>query len=492
MVRIKVKALIAGLLLLLALAFMLFRLLPGWGDGSRKAEYAEALGSGSGALSGAELFEQALEAVPGATLDGFLYLFPRFNSSTPATIGEERLQNAASLLEQVVRQAPDSDQAKLAYGKLVWIYMNLGWLDEAEQSLAQWAAVSEQWNRGQIDSIAAMLASRHSGIADAGAMLSGTVNIGGEPAEGVFVFLHPADNLGWHSPPIGMYPTAVTNERGQYTFIDAPAGAYDVGIGIAASRLNGYYLQEGKTEVVQLSEGATADYSVEFVPRVEIASPAGNAEIAGEKLELQWMPYADAAYYRVFVAPMVASPEGEFTRARSSMALPGQWEGTRAAYNLPELRLLADGFSKGGDGDGKMWISENSILGAVYPGGNFTWHVEAYDASGKRLSSSAGYYLGGEQRLPFFHLPEAGMLAGDRLVLQGEYEAAVAAYRQEGANPWALRALARLALTGLQMEQKPDYAQALHYLQQIPEPEAADIAMMAQMEETLGERGGER
>lgn len=491
MVRIKVKTLIIGLALLLAMTFILFRMLPDWTDGSHKASYSEALGSQSGVLSTAELYQQADEASPGASLDGFLYLFPRFSSSSPAMIGEERLQYAAGVWEQLIRQAPDSDQAKLAYEKLVWIYMNLGQLDAAELSLAKWAAASEQqWERELIDSITNMLASRHSGIAEEGTMLSGTVNIGGKPAEGVFVFLHGANDPGWHSPPIGKYPTAVTNERGQYAFSDVPPGAYDVGIGIAANRLNGYYLQEGVAEVVHLLEGGTVSYSVDFVPRVEIISPEGNATITGEKLELQWVPYANAAYYRVFVAPLIANEEGDYSRSRSSMALPGQWEAAQAGYSLHELRLFAEGFSKGQDSGGEVWIAENGILGAVFPGGHFTWYVEAYDTSGKRLSSSAGYYLGGEQRLPFFHLPEAGMLEGDRLLLKGEYEAAVASYEQEGANPWALRALARLALAGLQMEHKPDYAQALYYLQQIPNPEAADIAMMAQMQEELGGRGG--
>lgn len=76
------------------------------------------------------------------------------------------------------------------------------------------------------------------------------------------------------------------------------------------------------------------------------------------------------------------------------------------------------------------------------------------------------------------------MLAGDRLVIKGEYEEAIASYKLEGDNDDALRPLARLIYYGI-TKADGDPAEALTYLERVRVPNASDKNLMKHMKEEL-------
>lgn len=76
------------------------------------------------------------------------------------------------------------------------------------------------------------------------------------------------------------------------------------------------------------------------------------------------------------------------------------------------------------------------------------------------------------------------MLAGDRYVIEGDYEKAIASYKSEGNNDYALRALARLIYYGITKDDG-DPGEALTYLERVSAPNEGDKDLLKQMKEEL-------
>ncbi|MGO4346923.1 hypothetical protein AB4Z45_15680 [Paenibacillus sp. MCAF9] len=487
MIRMKVKTMAMLLAFLMIAAGVCYFLIPFFLFHTEKYDVLwKWFPRTESAESALLLASEASELVTDSSGDDRIFIFPSSSSSSGGERTAEERMREINRLEHLVEQYSTSSYiygVKFNLGKLyMW---NKEW-DKAERLFAELEA---NVNAGtfhadeELRTYQAILSTR-TAIPDKQAAITGKVKIGEKPAANVFVILHRKDASGWSTPPYLHYPVAITDEHGVYRFYDVDANKYEVGVGVTPAEVNGYYLTQSDREYVSALEGKTETYDFQFVPQVSVISPVNKEQLTGDKLQFEWNAYPGADYYTLSITSIFRIKDGNTVGANTVQLSDERFKGTTAEYSLKELRGNTLGFGKSMDSGGNVALSNIGVLGAVYPGGDFIWSVDAYDAGGRKISSSSGYYTSLVQKTPFFTMPEEGMLAGDRLVIKGEYEEAIASYKSEGDNDDALRPLARLIYYGI-TKADGDPAEALTYLERVRVPNASDKDLMKQMKEKL-------
>lgn len=417
--------------------------------------------------------------------DERIFIYPTFSSSGGGDSTYEERARGISELEQLLYKYPEATYTtsgvKFSLAKLyIW---NKQW-DKADLLISELIATKNAfYSEEELESFRSMLETRKV-VAGKQAAVSGKVMIGNKPAADVFVVLHPKDENGWSSPPYSSYPIAITDEQGLYRFYDIDANEYEVGVGVTPAEVSGYYLTQSTKQTIHINSGKTEQYNFDFVQQVEVVAPVNKERIAGEKLRFEWLPYPGADYYELSITTIHRNKKGKTLGSSTAPLTDEHYKGTSAEYTLEELRGYNRGGSKSTNAEGDVVLSNTGILGAVFPGGEFIWSVDAYDANGFIISSSSGYYTMSTNTAPLFTVSDEGMLEGDKLVINGEYEQAIESYKLEGNNDYALRALARLAYNGITKEDG-DPAEALVYLNRISIQTDSDKELLKEVKEKL-------
>lgn len=312
--------------------------------------------------------------------------------------------------------------------------------------------------------------------------LTGTVNAGAHPLSGAFVFVRRYGEHSLTTPAHFTYPGSYTDEHGVFRIYNIPPGDYQVGVEVSPAQVSGYYLPTPASIHVRVPNGpAPAHYAVQFVPKLTVIDPAGGQTAHGSTIRFSWNPYPDAVSYRLSITSILQSDNG-FQSV--STDIPGLFHKTSATFTRTQLRNTASGGVK----DGEHGLAPGSVLGAVYPHGEFTWAVDAYDAHGKLLSSSRGYYLG-VAHAPIFYTTAHGLLPGDKYLLAYQYDKAIQAYKAEGNDPYAFRALGIIALYGAGVHENGNPKQALAYFNRIKHPGPDVRQLIQQAQATLTAHG---
>lgn len=400
MIRIKVKTMAMLLAVLMLGAGIIYFLLPYFLFHSEKYEVLwKWFPSSKQSESALFLAAEAAEQFTSSSDDKHIFIFPTSSSSSGTDSTVEERQLAIIAFEQLVKQYPASryiDGVKLKLGKLyLW---SKEW-DKADKLFAELAASGNK--DGEVQAYQAMLNTRKE-IPDKEAALTGKVMIGEKPASGVFVVLHRRDDNGWSSPPYLHYPIAITDEQGEYRFYDVTANEYEVGVGVTPAEVSGYYLTQAAREQVSIAAGKTETYPIQFVPQVKVMSPVNKEEIKGDRLRFVWNAYPGTDYYLLSITSFYRDERGKSVGTSTVQLSDEKFKDTTAEYSLEELRGLSRGFGKSYNAAGRVTLSNTGVLGAIFPGGDFIWSVDAYDADGRKISSSSGYYTGLIQTTPFF------------------------------------------------------------------------------------------
>lgn len=441
------------------------------------------------------LNELAYDYYKDTGLDGDNYLFVTSagwasGGGVQASSTPKQRADVIAELERLLAKYGFSEQGSDVAFNLAKLHM---WNKEWETAESLFRQVAEKGTGARIGgeehkAYLAMLESRHEQPAKDPAV-EGAVTIDGQPAADAFVFLHRTNDTGFHSPPFLAYPMTITDKDGHYRFYDVDPDEYEVGVGLLPEQLDGYYLAETHPKSVTIHDGnagESARLDFRFVPQVVTVSPSFGEVIEDIELRMQWEPYEGAAYYELSLTSLLRDADGKYVGSTSKPLTSEKFVGASATFAIDELKIQYGGLRKSIDADGRVALSASSLLGIVHPGGEFIWSVDAYDANGRKLSSSAGYFLEGTSKAPLFRISEEGMLEGDRLVMESRYEDAIASYEREGDNDRALRALARLAHIGI-TESDGDPREALRYLERVKEPNEADIALIEQLKEKIKE-----
>lgn len=416
--------------------------------------------------------------------DEHLFIFPSSTTSTGRGSTTEERAFAQGRLEDLLHKYSTTRYINGAKFSLAKLYMwNKEW-DKADRLFSELALTANAFYAvEELQAYLSLLNTRNV-ITDKQAAVTGKVMFGDRPAADVFVVLHRKDDNGWYSQPYPHYPIAITDEQGVYRFYDIEANDYEVGVGVTPAEVSGLYLTQSVQQYVSVTSGTTEEYDIRFMPQVTVVSPVNREQITGEKLKFEWKAYPGAEYYQLSITTINLNKEGKTIGSNTVPLSDERFQGTTAEYTLKELRGYRRGFGKSIDAEGNVTLSNTGVLGAIFPGGDFVWSVDAYDAKGLKISSSGGYYTKLINMAPLFTVSEEGMLEGDRLVINGEYEKAIQSYKSEGDNENALRALARLTYYGITKEDG-DPAEAMRYLERISAPNDSDKDLLKQVQEKL-------
>lgn len=390
---------------------------------------------------------------------GYSYTSPRASKRSDGQL----LEDALTMIEEYPDHVWTKAQGAYTLGHL---YLKMG---EREQALAwfkQAVGVNEEAARW-VEMLEPAEASPEK------LSLSGRILLDGEPGSNVIVYLRPVDTDHWYSPGYLRYPAVMTDSDGEYRIYGASPGRYEVGVAVLPEQLEGLVRTESPEETVSLVSGSPQTLDVRFVPKLQTVSPGDGTQIDDEQLRFVWEPYPGAASYRLNIQSIQRDEQGRLS-GTTTHGLQESWTGTEAVYTVDELRGYAEGIHY--DMHGPV---PSAILGIVYPGGLFSWSVDAYDEQGLKLSSSSTYYAAYAGRLPIFSMSDRDRLAGDRYVLVHDWERAIEAYQQEEDREDAIRALGRIYAIGTDSSgADKDPELALAYLRRLKDPAPYDLNLM--------------
>lgn len=470
-VTLKVKTLVKILIGLMLTISSLYFLLPGFlnSDGKFKVPWENSN----------ELYQLALKSIPQFD-ENRAIVFPSF-SSMGVTEPEISTDEGIQYLEYLIQEYPIYNNHHPQINmNLATLYLRKGDTATSIEYLQKVRSFDYPYAEAQ-----KLLSALQHEQTDEIPSLTGKVMIGDQPGSNIFVFLYKRGYTQWSSNYFfSNYPTTYTDENGEYRFYGVDPGEYEVGVSFIREQTEGYYLPIESGTYVTIRDLETSQFDITFAPRIKVDEPSNHQTISGDTIQFSWGSYPGAAYYKVGLT-MIESSKKDSSSGSHTFLLEGEWTEPYAEYTIPQVRTSWYGAAKTGDAEGS-YLTPSSILGPLYPGGQFSWVVEAYDHAGKRMSSSAGHFLANE-KLPLFYMDDHDQLEGDRYVLNWEYDKAIASYEQEGEHPYALRALARMYYHGLTSEDEGDKKKALQYLERIDQPTNGELRMMATCYEELGE-----
>jgi hypothetical protein len=299
--------------------------------------------------------------------------------------------------------------------------------------------------------------------------LEGTIQIDGQPVTDALIYLWDPEDFG-HSTNMLQYPTSYPDEEGVYRFYDLPDGAYEAVVYTPHADLFAGFVRQEQKQRITVAPNKTTRFTINFVPLMTVKEPKNGIVLDKDPLRFEWEAYPDAAQYSVQLHELVHKdgklrPMNTYQIAQTeSPFLELDWR----TYQYQFTGVI----SKNSDG-----LTPSSVLGWFYPGGIFTWSVDAYDEHGKRIGSSRGYYPAATD-VPLFRVSSEGQLDGDRYVIQQDWAKAIQAYEKERHHPNARRALAIIYGEGPGITDHGDPEKAYQYIETIEHPTDADQNLM--------------
>lgn len=413
--------------------------------------------------------------------DDSIYIDPQgYGGASPSVESKQSIENVKSYIQRMMQDYPEhvwtrnNSEYSLAqmyrkennWGEALQLYEKVAAGDTHHQEQAmQWVNILKQPNE-----------------TNQSPSLTGKVWLDDQPASQVYVYVREKETNSWHSNPIGTYPTTVTNEQGEYTFYTVAPEDYYVGIGMAPERLEGYVRAEERINDVTIKAGETAAFDVRFTKQMNVNYPKNGENIKGDSISFSWDPYPGTETYRMTIVDVAVTDEGDIQGFGGSMQLHESWKTPEAEYNIEQLRETYFGTFASKDSGG---LSPASVLGMVYPGGQFTWSVDAYDQHGTKLSSSKGVYTDANKNIPVFSLDQKGQLKGDVHVIKQDFDKAIEAYENEIEHPYALRALSMIYRTGPYFNDQGNHVRSLEYMKKIEKPTERDLQIIEMLKKEL-------
>lgn len=425
------------------------------------------------------LVKQILDARP--LSDDLVYVSARGYGYTDTALNRHPSpETVITYVQQMMKEYPNHiwTQNNSMY-TLAQLYRKAGRWEEALQ-LFKKVAASDSSHSAQAEEWVRILDQPDDGMMPS---IIGKVWLGDRAADHVYVYLIDKDSNSWYSNPVGNYNMTITNEQGEYRFYNVDPGAYFVGVGIEPERVEGYVLTEDPEPYVTVVDEKTTAFDIHFKEQMIVVSPANGEVIRGDTIQFRWEPYPGAVSYKISIEDVALTEEGKITPLSGGLLqLSEEWKEPQAEYTIDELRQKYTGLVTSYNEQG---LTPDSVLGLVYPGGHFTWSVDAYNQSGFKINSSRGVFATSNSAVPLFSLDGEGQLQGDLYVLNQDYEQAVAKYQEEMTNPYALRALALMVLNGNGRDEQGNLAEALRYLEMIEKPTQWDLELIERIEERL-------
>jgi len=255
-------------------------------------------------------------------------------------------------------------------------------------------------------------------------VIKGTVTREGAPLEGVQIFLIDENRTreGFSTHEFQEAPYVFTDLWGRFEFTGIIPGSYSLGLGLPKTYLDGYTLVPRPDAQFDIGVGNEITTSYQLTPLIKTLEPQKGSYLELDSLTFSWEPVADAAYYQLEM--------GSVQRRENGMGYGSSIVKDKIIANKITLTQtdLAQSKSMSSDDQG---VIPTSLFGIVFPGGEFTWNIKAFDKDNNFLGDSSGQQFHiDREKLPVFFTSDEGLIDGDRLVLERKYDEAILWYEK--------------------------------------------------------------
>jgi len=280
----------------------------------------------------------------------------------------------------------------------------------------------------------------------------------GMPLAGAEALLRPSAKSGSYSSRMfdtGAYPVSESGADGIITFRRVDPGVYDLVFKFSPEDLEGV----GACDIpagIEIEPQELVTLEVELNHQLVMSEPQGALSLPyGEEVSARWEPYPGAREYGIHavyyteasIAEGEAGPPQKGRDIFSSSVgvevdrVPTPFYSLSPADAGPRLRIGVMSPDR---------VYPAAVIGFYHPGAYFSLKVSAYGEDGRLLSDSDGYIYSDERNYPLWHIEQpldSGLIRqGDRLVLEGAYEEALAWYRSAADSGDEVAALSAEAL----------------------------------------------
>ncbi len=353
-----------------------------------------------------------------------------------------RVQEAVSKLEQLKQlvSAADFD----VNGRMALLEAELmirgGALADAirlvEQALRdylqQWQQQMEQFGdeRGTSDTemrmhaLLAQLKSAQASDSGQSVAVSGVVTRSdGTPVPNAGVFLRHASVVNRSVTSSEAYQI-MTDAQGRYTFDRVLPGSYQLYLGLDFDQISGYTWPVSYDDWLDIGMNGHIQQDITLHPLMELKSPVNEAVIDEQSFTFEWYDVDGAAFYNVNIGLQLEN-------GTVGGLLQANVTDNRLTITAEQLYDRTAGISYT-EVDGRSVADPLTLLAFANPDNRFYWSVEAYDQDGRMITRSNGYRLSDNVmgNLPFFYLQERVLTDADQLLLSGEHEQALTAYKR--------------------------------------------------------------
>ncbi|MBD2843864.1 hypothetical protein IDH44_01555 [Paenibacillus sp. IB182496] len=286
------------------------------------------------------------------------------------------------------------------------------------------ASGTEPYELEELQKLESRLAAATADGAYAPARVGGTLTYSdGTPVAHAGIFLRARQDIAHSILESEPYQT-VTDGQGRFAFPAVTPGDYQLHLGLTFAQIDGWTYPYRTDEWISLTSGEVLTQEVQLRPLLELRAPVDETVLRGDEVRFAWEPVDGAAYYTVNVnltgydSPSTFAVLIDDHVAETELTVP-----LERLYHAPQAILF---------GDEEGTVDPVSIIGMADPGARYSWYVEAYDGEHRMLTRSKGYRLAPEHvgALPFFYLRARELTAADRLMLDGQMEEALTAYRE--------------------------------------------------------------
>ncbi|WP_017754808.1 hypothetical protein [Calidifontibacillus oryziterrae] len=264
----------------------------------------------------------------------------------------------------------------------------------------------------------------------------------GTPMANVGVFLREESYVNMSVSDDERFQT-VTDEDGFYRFNGVIPGSYQIHLGLRFEQVDGWAWSIPLDDWIDVEDGETITYNIDFNPLITIDSPVNHQEIRADEIKFKWEKVEQADYYNLNLCL-------EFDGGVTCSPIKSNVKENEMTILLEELYDKQSGVSFSGDGSALETVQPESLLAFANPEGEFSWYVEAFDRDGNMITKSNGYRLNKQSmgKIPVFYLKERTLTDADRLLLDHKIVEALEFYKQAvAADPndiHSLRMVARL------------------------------------------------
>ncbi|GAA0178149.1 hypothetical protein SH2C18_12500 [Clostridium sediminicola] len=218
-----------------------------------------------------------------------------------------------------------------------------------------------------------------------------------------------------------------TDENGDFEFNNLSKGEYSIEVRVPSLFFVDNEVNVSKTIFddgwVNIDVDETKELDVSFNSVINVTQPKGIVEDLNEEVEVKWLSYPEASYYKVEIISF--DDPVNLTGSRFQSPISDKIYTNEYKISMNEIKNTNTGFSTDGDGI----ISPQAYFGYTYPGSILPLVITAYNDKDKQISTSLPLITNFKD-ISAIKINDENILNADKLVLEGKVKEAKEEYEE--------------------------------------------------------------